>query len=161
MATQAHITQHLATSVRCREQESLLQMALRVTRCYSNILTNTGRCGHPSMLLQTFSRPPKLPCCSSRLFSSATSNFNSNTSNIVRFSFRNWSQYVRPRYQPRSRYSNEAGGSGSSGSTTSVKALYSTDRIKVILREYGTVAVVFHTAISLFSLGSCYLVVNR
>lgn len=36
-----------------------------------------------------------------------------------------------------------------------------TQRIKVILKEYGTVAVVFHTVVSLFSLGTCYFLVNR
>ena len=39
--------------------------------------------------------------------------------------------------------------------------LSSTERIKVVLREYGAVAVVFHTVMSLASLGTCYLVVDR
>lgn len=37
----------------------------------------------------------------------------------------------------------------------------STQRIKVVLREYGVVAVVFHTVMSLTSLGTCYLIVSR
>ena len=37
----------------------------------------------------------------------------------------------------------------------------STERIKVILKEYGVVAVVFHTVMSLGSLGTCYLIVSR
>ena len=45
--------------------------------------------------------------------------------------------------------------------SSSVRKLSSTERIKVVLRDYGTVAVVFHTAISLASLGTCYLVVDR
>lgn len=36
----------------------------------------------------------------------------------------------------------------------------STQRIKVVLREYGVVAVVFHTVMSLTSLGTCYLIVS-
>ena len=39
--------------------------------------------------------------------------------------------------------------------------LSSTERIKVVLREYGVVAVVFHTVMSLGSLGTCYLIVSR
>lgn len=37
----------------------------------------------------------------------------------------------------------------------------STQRIKVVLKEYGGVAVVFHTVMSLASLGTCYLIVSR
>ena len=37
----------------------------------------------------------------------------------------------------------------------------SIQRIKVVLKEYGGVAVVFHTVMSLASLGTCYLVVDR
>lgn len=37
----------------------------------------------------------------------------------------------------------------------------STQRIKVVLKEYGGVAVVFHTVMSLTSLGTCYLIVSR
>lgn len=36
-----------------------------------------------------------------------------------------------------------------------------TERIKVVLKEYGSVAIVFHTVMSLCSLGTCYLIVNR
>jgi hypothetical protein len=36
-----------------------------------------------------------------------------------------------------------------------------TQRIKVVLKEYGPVAVVFHTVISLISLGTCYFLVSR
>lgn len=36
-----------------------------------------------------------------------------------------------------------------------------TERIKVVLKEYGPVAVVFHTVIALFSLGTCYILVSR
>ena len=32
--------------------------------------------------------------------------------------------------------------------------------VRRVLREYGTVAVVFHTVMSLASLGTCYTVVN-
>ena len=35
-----------------------------------------------------------------------------------------------------------------------------TGRLKVILREYGIVAVVFHTVISFASLGTCYMIVK-
>ena len=37
----------------------------------------------------------------------------------------------------------------------------STARVKVVIKEYGGVAVVFHTVISLCSLGTCYLIVSR
>lgn len=37
----------------------------------------------------------------------------------------------------------------------------STQRVKVVIKEYGGVAVVFHTVISLCSLGTCYLIVSR
>ena len=142
-------------------------MAFTVTRCYRFILTNTNRLEqfkHPfnSTVLQTFSRAPRHQCCSSLLFTSANNGLNSKTTSLVWYSFRKWFQVVRPRFQPRVRYSNEASGGGSGGSAaTPMKALSSTGRIKVILREYGSVAVVFHTAMSLFSLGSCYLVVTR
>lgn len=36
-----------------------------------------------------------------------------------------------------------------------------TDRIKVVLKEYGPVALIFHTVISLMSLGTCYLLVDK
>ena len=45
--------------------------------------------------------------------------------------------------------------------SSSAPKLSSTERIKVVLREYGVVAVVFHTVMSLGSLGTCYLVVSR
>lgn len=35
------------------------------------------------------------------------------------------------------------------------------EKVKVIIKEYGSVAVVFHTAISLVSLGTCYLLVSK
>jgi hypothetical protein len=44
--------------------------------------------------------------------------------------------------------------------STPAPKLSSMERIKVVLREYGTVGVVFHTVISLASLGTCYLVVD-
>lgn len=47
-----------------------------------------------------------------------------------------------------------------SNDSTPPKKSY-TERIKVIVREYGVVAVVFHTAISLFSFGTCYFLVSR
>ena len=34
-------------------------------------------------------------------------------------------------------------------------------KVKKVLKEYGTVAVVFHTAISLASFGTCYLLVKQ
>lgn len=139
-------------------------MAVRVTRCYSYILNNAHQRLkqriQPSMVLQTISTKSKTPVLlssSSLFFTSARNSFNSTTTSIIH---RYWMRSVRQRFQPRTRYSNEASGKGSS-SSSSVRALYSTDRIKVILKEYGTVAVVFHTVISLCSLGSCYLVVSR
>ncbi len=35
------------------------------------------------------------------------------------------------------------------------------EKVKIVIKEYGTVAVVFHTAISLFSLGTCYMLVSK
>ena len=35
------------------------------------------------------------------------------------------------------------------------------DKIRMILKEYGTVGVVFHTCISLTSLGTCYVLVSK
>ena len=41
------------------------------------------------------------------------------------------------------------------------KKLSNTEKVKIVVREYGTVAIIFHTCISLFSLGSCYLAVSK
>lgn len=35
------------------------------------------------------------------------------------------------------------------------------ERIKLIMKEYGSVGVIFHTVISLFSIGTCYYLVSR
>lgn len=48
---------------------------------------------------------------------------------------------------------------GATSSSTRKRVGY-TERVKVVVKEYGTVAIVFHTVISLASLGSCYLVVK-
>ena len=73
----------------------------------------------------------------------------------------------------RRRYSNgsskqSGGGEGKTntatsqgGGTSPAKAASSTERIKVILREYGTVGVVFHISMSLCTLGTCYLLVSK
>lgn len=37
----------------------------------------------------------------------------------------------------------------------------STERIKVILKEYGAVAFVFHISVSLCSVGTCYILVSK
>ena len=49
--------------------------------------------------------------------------------------------------------------SGDAGN--SAKAQSSTQRIKVILKEYGTVAFVFHISMSLCTLSVCYLLVSK
>ena len=54
-------------------------------------------------------------------------------------------------------YSN---GAESQGAVVS-KKLSNTEKIKIVVKEYGTVAIIFHTCISLFSLGSCYLAVSK
>ena len=67
------------------------------------------------------------------------------------------------RYQnrsPRAAYSNGAAGRGLQGQGSATR-LSNTERIKVLMKEYGTVAVVFHTVVSLFSLGTCYLLVSK
>ena len=46
-------------------------------------------------------------------------------------------------------------------SSSAVQKQSSIQRIKVVLKEYGSVAVVFHTVMSLTSLGTCYLIVDR
>ena len=46
-------------------------------------------------------------------------------------------------------------------STSPAPKASSIEQIKVVLKEYGGVGVVFHTVMSLCSLGSCYLVVSR
>ena len=50
---------------------------------------------------------------------------------------------------------------GPGGGAPAGKAVSSTERIKIILKEYGTVAVVFHTSMSLCVLGICYLLVSK
>jgi hypothetical protein len=40
------------------------------------------------------------------------------------------------------------------------ESIFSTQRVKIIIKQYGPVAVVFHTAISLCSLGGFYLLVK-
>ena len=47
------------------------------------------------------------------------------------------------------------------GAATPKKAQSYTDKVKVIMKEYGAVGVIFHTVISLFSLGTCYFLVSR
>ena len=47
------------------------------------------------------------------------------------------------------------------GGTAPKKAQSYTERVKVIMKEYGGVGVAFHTVISLFSLGTCYSLVSR
>ncbi len=46
-------------------------------------------------------------------------------------------------------------------STSANKPLSYTERIKVILKEYGAVGVAFHTVMSLSSVGTCYLLVDK
>ena len=41
------------------------------------------------------------------------------------------------------------------------KKMSNTEKVKIVVREYGSVAIIFHTCISLFSLGSCYLAVSK
>lgn len=41
------------------------------------------------------------------------------------------------------------------------KSTFSSSQLKVILKEYGPVAIVFHTVMSLGSLGGFYVLVNR
>ena len=41
------------------------------------------------------------------------------------------------------------------------KSLSYTEKIKVILKEYGTVGFVFHMGMSLMSVGTCYLLVDK
>ena len=45
--------------------------------------------------------------------------------------------------------------------SAAVAKLSNTQRIKVVLKEYGTVAFVFHMSMSLFSVGMCYLLVKK
>ena len=67
----------------------------------------------------------------------------------------------------RTLYSNEAGNkeidegkkeSGKGRLTSSQRS--SLERVKQIIKEYGTVAVVFHTVMSLTSVGICYMLVK-
>ena len=53
-----------------------------------------------------------------------------------------------------------AGGQGSGGDTAAA-ALSNTQKMKIILREYGTVAVVFHISMSLCVLSVCYILVSK
>lgn len=48
-----------------------------------------------------------------------------------------------------------------SNGTSPKKVQSYTGRIKVILKEYGSVGVIFHTVVSLFSLGTCYFLVSK
>ncbi len=47
------------------------------------------------------------------------------------------------------------------GASAPKKSQSYTERMKVIMKEYGAVGVIFHTVISLFSLGTCYFLVHR
>ena len=60
-------------------------------------------------------------------------------------------------------YSNDTTSTSPESSTSSTPkvSLSYTERIKLIMKEYGTVAIIFHTAISLFSIGTCYFLVSR
>ena len=50
---------------------------------------------------------------------------------------------------------------GDTASISTAPAQSSTQRIKVVLREYGTVAVVFHISMSLCVLSVCYILVSK
>lgn len=52
-------------------------------------------------------------------------------------------------------------GKDSSGDDKAVESTkWNLANVRRVLREYGTVAVVFHTVMSLASLGTCYTIVN-
>ena len=76
---------------------------------------------------------------------------------------RNYSEGSVPESQ-RSKGSNSSGVDSTvsaSQSAASNKVLSSTERIKIILKEYGTVAFVFHISMSLCTLGVCYVLVSK
>ena len=57
--------------------------------------------------------------------------------------------------------STTAAGQSSGDAVSTAPAQSSTQRIKIILREYGTVAVVFHISMSLCVLSVCYILVSK
>lgn len=77
---------------------------------------------------------------------------------------RNYSEDSAPESQ-RSKASSSNGVSSTvsaqSQNAASDKALSSVERIKIILKEYGTVAFVFHISMSLCTLGVCYFLVSK
>lgn len=79
---------------------------------------------------------------------------------LRRWCFRRYNIYLNRNRSPRASYSNGATGGGAQGQGSAAR-LSNTEKIKVLVKEYGTVAVVFHTIISLFSLGTCYLLVSK
>ena len=83
---------------------------------------------------------------------------------VQRWCFHRYAVYRSQIFKLRAAYSNGTSGKGAQGqgsSSGSAARLSNTERIKVLVKEYGTVAVVFHTIISLFSLGTCYLLVSK
>ena len=78
-------------------------------------------------------------------------------------------QCLRRSYSEGESQGSKASSSNSGGSSTTAapesgasdKALSSAQRVRIILREYGTVAVVFHLSMSLCTLGVCYLLVSK
>lgn len=79
---------------------------------------------------------------------------------LRRWCFCRYNIYLNQNRSPRASYSNGATGGGAQGQGSAAR-LSNTEKIKVLVKEYGTVAVVFHTIISLFSLGTCYLLVSK
>lgn len=80
-----------------------------------------------------------------------------------------YSRFLSTQHALCSRDGNKGPGEGDGGrvgstagavSSSAGKRVGYVERVKVVIKEYGTVAVVFHTVISLASLGSCYLVVK-
>ena len=110
---------------------------------------------------QSFSQGP--PACGTAQFHTTQSN----SLISLRQSRRNYSK-DESRDRSRSEGTVTSDTSTAAGSTTAAqgggaptKAVSSTERIKVILREYGTVAFVFHISMSLCTLGTCYLLVSK
>ncbi len=128
-------------------------MAFRVVvaRNYSSYLTRTVSKSHHISQANAY---PRFDFCSrsSLCFFSHREN-NASRNLCVRAS----------RYQPTpipSFYPLLRSGPSASRASYSTKPGYS-ERVKVILKEYGRVGFVFYMIVSLTSLGTCYLLVNK
>ena len=141
---------------------SSADMALRATVCFRTYTSKLSSTALLNLRLAETSAVLRIPLrtLTLRTAPGASPAFGAHSQ---RWCIYRYAVYRSQIYKMRAAYSNGASGKGTQGQGPSGSAprLSNTERIKVLVKEYGTVAVVFHTIMSLFSLGTCYLLVSK